>query len=315
MKIEFNKSYEKKEKLSLPLFLKNNLPSFLKNNFIKQIYSFFYKLINKRDSQLINSKLNNIFNYLYHLEKKRNMELNEIKYDLSLLTNRYTHEKKIELIAKSEIAESSPDHLHPTGTMEDETRSPMFVTKVMDIFNRKLNYLDLGCSSGGLVFDFLEKGNLAIGIEGSDFSKKSQRSFWKIISNNLFVADISKKFEIKVGNERLKFDCITAFEVLEHIETKSLDLLIENIDNHLSDNGIFLGSIGTKPSYSSNGVPLHLTIWSPEKWVDYLCNRFQPNPNLDFNFHEFPRGTGNGYRDPDFRVTPIGFYFSFKKKK
>lgn len=306
MKIKFNQSYEKK---------KLSIPAFLENNFIKQIYSFFYKLIYKRDSQLINSNLNNIFKYLNHLEKKRNRELNEIRYDLSLLTNRHNYKKNIELIADSELAESSPDHLHPTGTMEDETRSPMFVSKVIDIFDRKINYLDLGCSSGGLVFDFLEKGNLAVGIEGSDFSKRSERSFWKIIPNNLFTADITKKFKLRIDGKPLKFDCITAFEVSEHIQNKDLDILMDNIENHLNEDGIFLGSIGTKPSYSSDGVPLHLTIWDPEQWVDYLSNRFDTNPNLDFNFHEFPRGTGNGYQDPDFRVSPIGFYFSFKKKK
>ena len=61
MKIKFNQSYKKK---------KLSIPTFLKNNFIKQIYSFFYKLIYKRDSQLINSKLNDISQYLNHLEKK-----------------------------------------------------------------------------------------------------------------------------------------------------------------------------------------------------------------------------------------------------
>ena len=68
------------------------------------------------------------------------------------------------------------DHINPTGTKEDDTRCPAF-GKINNFFKKKINYLDLGCASGGLVYDFIEKDNFGVGIEGSDFSKISQRSF------------------------------------------------------------------------------------------------------------------------------------------
>ena len=101
---------------------------------------------------------------------------------------------------------------------------------------------------------------------------------------------------------------------MEHIETKDLDQVMKNVDYHLNENGIFLGSIGTAVSFASNGVPLHLTVWEPEKWMEYLTKYFDVCNDISFSFDEFPRGTGNGYMDPDFRTSPIGFHFFLKKK-
>jgi hypothetical protein len=57
--------------------------------------------------------------------------------------------------------------------------------------------MDLGCSGGGLVFDFLLRGHTAVGIEGSDFSQKSQRAEWRLLNQcNLLTADITKPFQV-----------------------------------------------------------------------------------------------------------------------
>ena len=94
------------------------------------------------------------------------------------------------------LAITSDDHLHPRGTMSDNTRHPRFVAAVQERLGDDLSYLDLGCAGGGLVFDFLMNGFDAYGIEGSDYSQRHQRAFWGIISDRLFTADITKPFRL-----------------------------------------------------------------------------------------------------------------------
>ncbi|MGB1548571.1 MAG: hypothetical protein ACPHIA_08600, partial [Alphaproteobacteria bacterium] len=62
------------------------------------------------------------------------------------------------------VALASNDHLHPRGTMNDNTRHPRFVTALREWLGDDLSYLDLGCAGGGLVFDFLINGFEAYGI-------------------------------------------------------------------------------------------------------------------------------------------------------
>jgi cyclopropane fatty-acyl-phospholipid synthase-like methyltransferase len=70
-----------------------------------------------------------------------------------------------------------------------------------------------------------------------------------------------------------KFDLITAWEVLEHIETIRLPVVFENISNHLVDSGILMGSI----SYTSDKpdhVELHQTIQPIEWWDEKMRKAF-----------------------------------------
>jgi len=41
--------------------------------------------------------------------------------------------------------------------------------------------MDIRCSGGGLVLDGILKGHFAIGLEGSDYSKKRQRAEWRLM--------------------------------------------------------------------------------------------------------------------------------------
>ena len=86
---------------------------------------------------------------------------------------------------------------------------------------------------------------------------------------------------------------------------------------HLNDNGIFVGSIGIAPSFAKPSmVPLHVTVEKPGWWMDFLksCG-FSAMGNQPFEYLDFCRGTGNGYRDPNYRNDPssIGFHFVVQK--
>ena len=76
----------------------------------------------------------------------------------------------IQLVSENRVALDSADHLFPHGTAKDETRSPAFVQSVLNHFQRSIDYLDIGCAGGGLVYDFVRANCLAVGLEGSDYS-------------------------------------------------------------------------------------------------------------------------------------------------
>lgn len=172
------------------------------------------------------------------------------------------------------VAFDSPDHIYPWGTANDNTSHPGFVEDIQNYFQQKeIFFMDLGCSGGQLVKEFLDAGAIAIGLEGSDYSIQHNRANWPELNNkNLFTCDISQPYQILFNNNSVKFDCISAWEVVEHIKTDRLDQFFENIFNHLNDKGIFCCSISTVPDPHGE-IELHQTVWSKEKWLEYFVNK------------------------------------------
>jgi 2-polyprenyl-3-methyl-5-hydroxy-6-metoxy-1,4-benzoquinol methylase len=315
MKVVFNKRYNPR---------KNNLFINKENIIFIRKFGFFYKVIKilyiqinkllfKRKSQQILNILKNIEKKIFFLEKKIEQSNIDLTLDKNILKNAMT--KNYEVITDFPVALQSPDHLHPTGTAVDNTRSPFFVTVINNFFSKKIDYLDLGCAGGGLCYDFLSKGNHSIGLEGSDYSKVLGRAFWPILPNNLYTADITKEFKIINNNDQAKFDLITAFEFLEHIKENDLQTVFTNVQKHLKPDGYFIGSIGTNVSFSPDGYSLHQTVWSAETWCEYLAKYFDLCEDISFEFSQFPRGVGNTYEDPNFFLSDIGFHFQCKNKK
>jgi len=171
------------------------------------------------------------------------------------------------------IAIDSPDHLRPWGTMRDNSTDFNFINEMEEHFKHKINFLDLGCSGGALVHDFLKRGHKAVGLEGSDYSLKNKRAEWPTLANkNLFTCDISKIYEIFEDDKPMKFDLITAWEVVEHIHPDALDIFFENIKNHLKPEGIFLASVSTCNSFE-NGVELHQSVFTEKEWKENILNK------------------------------------------
>src|SRR3990167_2627697 len=94
------------------------------------------------------------------------------------------------------VALDSPDHLEPWGTKQDNSVNKRFNKKLIKLFGHTPNVLDLGCAGGGFVRSIIKQGGLAVGIEGSDYSKKIKRAEWAKIPDNLFTADITKPFKL-----------------------------------------------------------------------------------------------------------------------
>jgi predicted TPR repeat methyltransferase len=194
------------------------------------------------------------------------------------------------------IAYESFDYIEPKGTMVDNTHGHAFVERVEQIAEgRKINFADLGCSGGALVKNFLDKGHVAVGIEGSDYSQRNKRAEWATIPDNLFTADITKPFFIVEEGITGLCDVITAWDVLEHIHEIDLGVLITNIRNNLKTNGLFVASIATFEDH-----PHHVTLKEKDWWL----NLFKKYKMID---------AGDGFFGEQHMVRSSSFYIVLKK--
>lgn len=94
--------------------------------------------------------------------------------------------------------------------------------------------LDIGCGYGYVADLLLKEGFEVYGIDVSPYSIKVAQ---KCLKGKAFlvVGDMQKLVPF-----RIKFNLITAFEVLEHL--RNPQSAIENIREHLEDGGLFLAS-------------------------------------------------------------------------
>lgn len=206
-------------------------------------------------------------------------------------------ENSVKLITDYPVAYKSLDHLYPHGTIRDNTRYPRFVEKCEEILDKKtgLSFLDLGCSGGGMVLEAALRGHTAMGLEGSDSSKKEQRAEWRLLGERLQTCDITKPFQIEcIDGSKKKFDIITAWEVMEHIQESGLPQMLHNIKNHLSNTGYFVASIANWEDIDSeSGVNWHVTLHEYEWWVKLFEDAgFKIHSDL-FEPIDMARGTYN----------------------
>src|SRR5438034_3019168 len=90
------------------------------------------------------------------------------------------------------VAVDSPDHIAPRGTANDNSRNRLFNRKLEALLRKRpLAVLDLGCAGGGVVKDVLDDGHVAIGLEGSDGSKKLGGAEWAAIPEGLCAGDVA----------------------------------------------------------------------------------------------------------------------------
>ena len=215
------------------------------------------------------------------------------------------------------IAAGSADHQWPRGTAYDHSRNRNFNLKLYHRFNYRpdLRVLDLGCAGGAFVKSVLEDGYTAIGIDGSDFSRKLRSGAWDTCPHHLLTCDITAEFQLRdsAGNP-MQFQCITAWEVLEHIPAETLPGLLGNIARHLSPDGIFVASVDTVADADPTiGAIYHVTLQPRRWWLEQFakfglveCN------NHPFTTRDYVRGHGMGFEDWDpgdgegFHVVLIG---------
>ena len=227
----------------------------------------------------------------------------------------------IKLETEYPVAYESNDHIVPHGTVRDDTRYPRFIHACEMYFKdiTKLAFVDLGCSSGGIVLDALLRGHEAVGLEGSDESFKQQRAQWRVIPKNLFTCDVTKPFVLKKDGSRKEFDVISAWEMLEHIKEDDLDGLLTNIKVHLKSGGIFVGSIANWDDIDEEtGVNWHVNLHPYEWWAERFREAGFEIITEKFSPYDMARGTFNPphcYEFPSQGYDPEKDFYIVAKKK
>ena len=175
-------------------------------------------------------------------------------------------ELRVTLDAEREIAFDSPDHLMPWGTRHDSFVNHRFNKKLWRLYSatRVVKVLDLGCAGGEFVRTCLNDGHFAVGLEGSDWSRRHKRSAWALIEGFLFTCDVTGHFRLSISYQPLKFDVVTAWEFIEHIKEADLSIVASNVLAHLAPGGIWILSI-TNQEDIVGGVRLHQTV-RPKIW-------------------------------------------------
>ena len=253
--------------------------SILDKRLSHQIHMLENRLMTEYTSIIVQFLDKNSYENSLIMTKKTDSELREF------LVNKknYLLEKfgRPSVISNFPVALDSPDHLVPHGTANDNSVNSRFTAKLIHLFNGKLqSVLDLGCSGGAQVRDFIEHGYFAVGLEGSDYSLKQLRAEWLTIPEFLFTTDITKPFSIvnSKNNTQILFDCITLWEVIEHIADGDLDMVAQNLKRHLSPGGLVIMSVSPNEEVI-NGVKLHQSVHGREWWI----NRFK---DLGFNHNQ-----------------------------
>lgn len=176
----------------------------------------------------------------------------------------------------NKIAELSPDHLCPVGCINDNYTSLGLIDEVLEYFgNKSITMADLGCAGGQLVADFISKGNIGIGLEGSSnaLNGAGNHNWQQYYNKNLFLCDLTKSFQLYKDNEPLLLDFIHSSEVLEHIHPDQLDNVFENIKKHLKPNGICCFQISLnedKRVVDGKEIILHQSVFPSEWWKQKL---------------------------------------------
>ena len=160
--------------------------------------------------------------------------------------------------------------------------------------------LDLGCAGGGLVRSFLEDGHVAIGIEGSDISKRSVSGEWDNIPYHLFTCDIAQPFQVvDAAQNPFLFDLITAWEVFEHIPENKVPGVLENIYRHLKPGGYVIVSIDLLPDGNPiSGAVYHQTLKPASWWIGlFEKQKFLLPKDHGFEAEDMVRGNGLTIKD------------------
>jgi hypothetical protein len=139
------------------------------------------------------------------------------------------------------------------------------------------------------VQSILDDGGMAVGIEGSDYSRECGRAAWPVLDGrNLFTVDVSRIFSINQVrssiDHRMLFNVVTAWEFFEHIAEDRISTVMHNVKVHLDTDGFLIGSINTQSSLS-DGVEYHQTIRPEGWWVDrFAVLGWKRDHNLEIYF-------------------------------
>lgn len=102
-------------------------------------------------------------------------------------------------------------------------RIPIVCNAIITVLHPS-SVIDVGCGCAGYVKGFLDRGLLAVGIEGSE----NCLPFLMVEKYQIYILDIRKPFDIS-EEHGYKSDLAMCFEVAEHIEAEYVNIFIQNL--------------------------------------------------------------------------------------
>ncbi len=200
--------------------------------------------------------------------------------------------QNITLKCTQSLATDSLDTIHPLGARQDNSGNHLFNDKLYRLYGfKQIAILDIGCAGGRFVRETIDDGHIAVGLDGSDYSKREGRAEWRTIPEYLFTCNVTKPFQLFSNGKPMFFNAITAWEFMEHIEERDLDQLIKNITKHMATDCILIMSICNEPCIYQ-GRDYHVTK-KPKGW---WLNKFEgyglvpKNKYLQYFGTQFVRG-------------------------
>ncbi|MDA0323246.1 MAG: class I SAM-dependent methyltransferase [Verrucomicrobia bacterium] len=178
--------------------------------------------------------------------------------------------KKITLEAERDLAFDSIDYQVSRGSRNDSNSNWRFNQKLYALYPlQMLTILDIGCGGGAFVRTCIDDGQIAVGIEGNDFSKRVGRRDWRSIPDFLFTCDATHPFQFKIHldgvQQDLQFDVVTSWEFIEHIADDDISKVAENVKRHLKQGGLWILSANTGNDFRC-GHNFHLAVHDEPWW-------------------------------------------------
>ena len=134
--------------------------------------------------------------------------------------------------------------------------------------------LDIGCGNGGFAAFAASVGYTVIGVDTDAVSIGVARN--RRIPRAEFHCCTLDEFCRSVG-ETVKFDVVTMFEVLEHLDTPGKALRL--VKEFLCERGLFVGSLPNiqralmwRLHWEYELPPYHLTYWTAVTWAHFLSS-------------------------------------------
>jgi len=216
------------------------------------------------------------------------------------------HQKpqRIILECKAKVAYHSLDHIVPLGARRDNSGNHLFNEKLYGLYgSNQISLLDVGCAGGRFVREMIDDGHVAVGLEGSDYSKRFHRAEWGNIPEFLFTCDVTKPFSLYTTPPKrpMHFDVVTAWEFMEHIEKRDLDQLIRNVMKHMKPSAMWVMSVANSPSIVEN-VDLHVTKEPKGWWVKKFESFGLTNVDAYVRYFNTQFVRGKYERDEDFHL-------------
>ncbi|HVK15410.1 MAG TPA: methyltransferase domain-containing protein [Fimbriiglobus sp.] len=225
-----------------------------------------------------------------------------------------------DLETRHPVAVDSDDTKHPWGAVNDNSICPRFNARLAELLGERpqARVLDIGCAGGGFVRSLLDEGYFAVGLDGCDVPRTRRLGEWGTIPHHLFNCDVTRPFILRdrATGEPLRFDAITAWELLEHIPDGDLDRLMANILAHLTPDGYFLCSVSTiEDGNPEVGAVYHVTVQSREWWLDRLAGvGLEPVTDHPIGTDDWVRGSGNCRLDRRVEEEGVGFHLVLRRR-